>query len=73
MDVSGSDRFLAAFNRIEMWLEAQSGSGRSVPFYRLVEQARGRNALVRRLEGDTILRIVGSVRRRCWGLSRGGI
>lgn len=47
-----SDRFLTAFNRIDHRLRDIIGAKDFMPFYRLVDQAKKKDVLVRKYEDD---------------------
>lgn len=50
--MKNSDRFLTAFNRIDHRLKEIVGAKSFMPFYRLVDQSKAKNALVRKYEDD---------------------
>ena len=52
IQIQNSDRFLTAFNRIDHTLRDIVEAKDFMPFYRLVDQARKRNPLVRKYEDD---------------------
>ncbi|MCM3089245.1 CBS domain-containing protein [Bhargavaea ginsengi] len=60
MTASNSERFLVAFNRIEKALEKMTGSNTYVSFFKLIDFAKKKNAIVRRFEDD--LREYGDLR-----------
>jgi len=60
MTARNSERFLVAFNRIEKALEKITGSGSYVSFFKLIDFAKKKNAIVRRFEDD--LREYGDLR-----------
>lgn len=52
MTVKNSDRFLTAFNRIDHSMRDIVGAREFIPFFRLVDQAKRKSALVRKYEDD---------------------
>ncbi|MEG0258802.1 MAG: CBS domain-containing protein [Lysinibacillus sp.] len=52
MATQNSDRFLTAFNRIDHTLRDIVGAKDFMPFYRLVDQAKKKDVLVRKYEDD---------------------
>ncbi|MEK4227973.1 CBS domain-containing protein [Solibacillus sp. FSL H8-0538] len=50
--MKNSDRFLTAFNRIDHTLRDIIGAKDFMPFYRLIDQAKKKNPLVRKYEDD---------------------
>lgn len=52
MTVRNSDRFLTAFNRIDHSMRDIVGAREFIPFFRLVDQAKKKSALVRKYEDD---------------------
>lgn len=52
MTTQNSDRFLTAFNRIDHRLRNIVGAKDFMPFYRLVDQAKKKEVLVRKYEDD---------------------
>ena len=52
MFVKNSDRFLFAFNRIDHRLKEIAGAKSFLPFYRLVDQSKKKDAIVRKYEDD---------------------
>ena len=52
MTTQNSDRFLTAFNRIDHRLRDIIGAKDFLPFYRLVDQAKKKDVLVRKYEDD---------------------
>lgn len=60
MTTRNSERFLVAFNRIEKALEKMTGSSTYVSFFKLIDYAKRKNAIIRRFEDD--LREYGDLR-----------
>ncbi|MDM5245919.1 CBS domain-containing protein [Lysinibacillus sp. G4S2] len=52
MDIENSNRFLTAFNRIDQRLRDIIGAKDFMPFYRLIDQAKKKDVLVRKYEDD---------------------
>ncbi|WP_249661526.1 CBS domain-containing protein [Lysinibacillus fusiformis] len=52
METENSDRFLTAFNRIDHRLRDIVGSKDFTPFYRLIDQAKKKEVLVKKYEDD---------------------
>ena len=52
MTVRNSDRFITAFNRIDQSMRDIVGAREFIPFFRLVDQARKKSALVRKYGDD---------------------
>ncbi|WJY26901.1 MULTISPECIES: CBS domain-containing protein [Sporosarcina] len=60
MSVKNSERFIAAYNRLEKALVKKVGENSYLPFYRLVDKAKVKNSVVRNNEDD--LREFGDLR-----------
>ncbi|RSK36685.1 CBS domain-containing protein [Bhargavaea beijingensis] len=60
MATRNSERFLVAFNRIEKALEKMTGSSTYVSFFKLIDFAKKKNAIIRHFEDD--LREYGDLR-----------
>ena len=60
MTTRNSERFLVVFNRIEKALERMTGSSTYVSFFKLIDYAKRKNAIIRRFEDD--LREYGDLR-----------
>ena len=60
MSVRNSDRFITAYNRIEKVLAKKVDENGFLPFYRLIDQAKIKNSVVRNYEED--LREFGDLR-----------
>ena len=52
LDIENSNRFLTAFNRIDQRLRDIIGAKDFMPFYRLIDQAKKKDVLVRKYEDD---------------------